>query len=48
MSYTFVKGVIFAFVANINKLIGIIYNIIVKNRQKNPSLMPVFYYDIRT
>lgn len=34
MSYTFIKGVIFAFVANINKLIGIIYNIIVKKQAK--------------
>ena len=41
MSYTFIAGVIFALLANINKLIDIIYNIIVKKQAKKPSLMPV-------
>ena len=34
MSYTFIAGVIFALLTNINKLIDIIYNIIVKKQAK--------------
>ena len=39
MSYTFIAGVIFALLANINKLIGIIYNIIVKKTGKRSRLL---------
>ena len=34
MSYTFIAGVIFVLLANINKLIDIIYNIIVEKQAK--------------
>lgn len=39
MSYTFIADVIFALLANINKLIGIIYNIIVKITGKRSRLL---------